>query len=110
MTLIGASIEQNFAYVWADTEFYLSKDVEPKPGEIPGQPVGHHLKLYINKRGFAAAGAGTADGNKCIKAAAEFASTFDEFIPGLAALLQDQAGWRDAPKWKCIAAGWSSRL
>ena len=104
--------QQNAAYVWADTEFYLSPHVEPGPGETPGQPLGHHLKLFVNERaGFAAAGAGTLVGNRLIKAAAEFATSFDEFISGLPNLLKDQAGWlAGSPPWTCIAAGWSRRI
>lgn len=110
--IIGAWIEQNAAYVWADTEFYLSPHVEPGPGETPGQPLGHHLKLFVNERAwFAATGTGTLTGNRLIKAAAEFATSFDEFISGLPNLLKDQAGWlAGSPPWTCIAAGWSRRI
>ena len=57
-----------------------------------------------------ATGAGNGVGNKCIEEAVEFASSFEEFVPGLANLLNDQAGWAANPRWICISAGWSRRL
>lgn len=105
MTLIGAWLKPDAALVWADTEFYLNPDLA-RPGELPGQPLGHTQKIFTNQSaGFAAAAAGNGIDNKCVAAATEFAATFDEFVPGLQNLLNDQSC-----KGTYIAAGWSRRI
>ena len=116
MTLIGAWVDQHSAFLWADTEFYLRSDAEPSPHEIPGMPLGHNRKLFLNElAGVAAVGAGDLGGNRHIKAAVDFADSFDALAVGLPAYLKQAANWRfeavaEHPDWICIAAGWSRRL
>jgi hypothetical protein len=112
MTLIGAWIEQDHAFLWADTESYGANGTA-----VEGQPAGHILKLVHNRRaGVAAALAGTVAGCRRLKNAVDFVDSFDEFIDGISNYLRAERQHliKDLdpalPAWVVIAAGWSRRF
>ena len=84
MTLLGFWLEADHGWIWSDTEFYhrLDEDQDDER-HLCGRPLGHHLKIAINRRGFAAVGAGDAGGNSDIGQATEFADLFDHLCGGL---------------------------
>ena len=125
MTLIGTWIEFDRAWIWANSEAYRRSlggedEIYWRPDDpdrhLAGHPLGHHLKIAINKNaGFAAVGMGESVGNRRIAEALAFAVSFDEFADGLPRYLMGYAEdrveyWGVWPRWTCAAVGWSRRF